>query len=120
VSSEADQDVLKAIEKRFEVALPSVLPFPISLALSLICDTVSSLKVVSTRAPTWPIRGKEISLGDGVAVPRFTLSKICSRCGSFISEYENGEGWARLCLLEASTCSNGMYSRTKTSLLTSS
>jgi len=96
VSSEADQDVLKAIEKRFEVALPSVLPFLISHALLLICHAASSLKAVSTRAPTWPTRGKRVLKDDGVAVRRVPSSKICSRCGStkgdLISEYENAEG----------------------------
>lgn len=55
VSSEADQDVLKAIEKRFEVALPYVPP---TLALSnlLTRETGNSQRVVLIRALTWQIK----------------------------------------------------------------
>ena len=57
VSSEADQDVLKAIEKRFEVALPYVsstatFDFPELLT----SETVNFQRAVSTPALTWRIR----------------------------------------------------------------
>ena len=60
VSSEGDQEVLKSIQKRFEVALPYVPSRFLSCFLRdvLTCPspTVNSPKVASTRPPTWPTR----------------------------------------------------------------
>ena len=57
VSSEADQDVLKAIEKRFEVALPYVSsPATFDFPELLTSETVNFQRAVSTPALTWRIR----------------------------------------------------------------
>jgi hypothetical protein len=57
VSSEADQEVLKAIEKRFEVALPLVHPH-IDIRVLANGMTVNSLRAALMLARTWPAKGK--------------------------------------------------------------
>lgn len=67
VSSEADQDVLKAIEKRFEVALPYVIP----LFSNGANETANFPRAASTQARIWPIEMLAICRPFSTAPSRF-------------------------------------------------
>jgi superfamily II DNA/RNA helicase len=57
VTSDQDKEVLQAIEKRFEVALPYVTLFPYySVIIANPSLTVNSLRRESTPPPTWPLK----------------------------------------------------------------
>jgi hypothetical protein len=89
VSSEQDEEVLKQIQKRFEVAIPYV---AVPACLHLLTCPVSSLRRVWMPAPTWQTRMAGLVLG-GTVEQFMTLTmywgvlrrfgKLKSVCGAF-------------------------------------